>query len=51
MVFVTHYDPTTKSFTFVDEDFDLIAIAKELEKIQQMADSWVQKKQLLDRAE
>jgi hypothetical protein len=41
MVFVTHYDPTTKTFTFVNEDFDLTALDGEIRRIQAAADTWV----------
>lgn len=43
-VYVTHYDPLARMFTFVDEDFDLSAIAKELRNIQINADDWVEKR-------
>lgn len=41
MVFVTHYDPNTKTFTFVNKDFDLTQLAHEVRKIQAAADAWV----------
>lgn len=37
-IFVTHYDDLAKIFTFVDEDFNLEEIAKEIKKIQAQAD-------------
>jgi hypothetical protein len=42
-VFVTHYDPNTRIFTFVDEDFELNTIAAEVRTIQSAADGWVAK--------
>lgn len=40
-ILVSHYDPATKTFTFVDEDFQLDTLAKEAETIQTKADDWV----------
>lgn len=41
MVFVTHYDPSTRTFTFVNEDFDLAALDTDIRRIQTTADTWV----------
>ena len=41
LVFVTHYDPTTKTFTFVNEDFDLAMLDGEIRRIHTTADAWV----------
>ena len=41
-VYVSHYDPKTTTFTFVDEDLDLGPLIVEVEKIKRTADSWVQ---------
>ena len=43
MIFVSHYDPTNDTFTFVDEDFDLGELNIEIEKINRLADEWVKK--------
>ena len=40
-VFVRHYDPSTKVFTFVNDDFDLSALHSEVQLIQGVADTWV----------
>ena len=42
MVFVSHYDPSSKAFTFVNQDFDLAALHSEAKRIQGTADAWVQ---------
>ena len=47
LVFVTHYDPNTRIFTFVDKDFKLNTIAAEIMTIQSAADDWVAKRRLL----
>lgn len=41
MVFVSHYDPSTETFTFVNDDFDLAAMHAEVQKIKTLADNWV----------
>jgi hypothetical protein len=41
LVYVTHYDPATKTFTFVNEDFDLTVLDTEIQRIQNTADAWV----------
>ncbi len=41
MIFVSHYDPTDKTFTFVNEDFDLSILYKEVERIKGIADKWI----------
>lgn len=41
MVFVSHYDPNTATFTFVNDDFDLSALAAEVQRIKDLADTWV----------
>ena len=41
MVFVSHYDPNTRTFTFVNDDFDLSAMATEVQRIKGIADNWV----------
>lgn len=41
LIFVSHYDPTSKIFTFVNEDFDLGALHKEVRRIRGIADAWV----------
>jgi hypothetical protein len=43
MIFVSHYDPTNDTFTFVDEDFNLGELNTELVKINVLADEWVKK--------
>ena len=40
-VFVSHYDPSTKVFTFVNDDFDLSALHSEAQLIQGVSDTWV----------
>lgn len=40
-VIVSHYDPNTKMFTFVNEDFDLAALFNEVVRIKSLADVWV----------
>lgn len=46
MIFVSHYDPTDNTFTFVNEDFNLKNIFNETTKIKVLADDWVKKIQL-----
>ena len=41
IIFVSHYDPTDSTFTFVNEDFDLGALYDEVVKIKPIADKWV----------
>lgn len=41
MIFVSHYDPTNDTFTFVDEDFNLGKLNVEITKINTIADKWV----------
>ena len=43
MIFVSHYDPTNSTFTFVNEDFDLSVLYSEVTRIQCLADNWVKK--------
>jgi len=43
MIFVSHYDPTNDTFTFVDEDFKLGELNNELIRIKALADEWVKK--------
>ena len=43
IVHVSHYDPSTEVFTFVDEDLPLRPIREEIVRIKNIADSWVQK--------
>jgi hypothetical protein len=38
---VSHFDPSTKMFTFVNEDFDLQALFNEVSRIKHVADVWV----------
>ncbi len=41
IVFVRHYDSNTKTFTFVNDDFDLSVLANEVQRIKILADTWV----------
>lgn len=43
MVFVSHYDQTNQTFTFVNEDFDLGALFTEVQRIKEISDDWVNK--------
>lgn len=43
MIFVSHYDPTDNTFTFVNEDFNLGILFNEIVKIKALADNWVKK--------
>jgi hypothetical protein len=45
MIFVSHYDPSTGIYTFVNEDFDLNQLYEEVISIKVLADSWVKKLQ------
>jgi hypothetical protein len=40
-IFVNFYDPFTKTFTFVDEDFDLEKLFKETKAIEKTASNWL----------
>ena len=42
LVYVSHYDPSSNIFTFVDEDLDLAQLHAEIQRIKQIADQWVQ---------
>ena len=44
MIFVSHYDPSDNTFTFVNEDFDLGLMLKEVRRIKELADDWVKAK-------
>jgi len=41
MVFVSHYDPTSTTFTFVNKDFNLSQLFEEVQRIKEFADDWV----------
>lgn len=41
MLLVSHYDPDTEVFTFVDEDLNLREMHQEVSEIKVMADNWV----------
>lgn len=41
-VFISHYDPGSNIFTFVDKDFHLGILFNEVQKIKQLADNWVE---------
>jgi hypothetical protein len=41
MVLVSHFDPSTNIFTFVDEDFDLAILFTETQSIKSNANKWV----------
>lgn len=43
MIFVSHYDPNTYTFTFINDDFDLRALYNEVMAIKESADNWVLK--------
>jgi hypothetical protein len=43
MIFVSHYDPYSHVFTFIDEDFDLSALDTEVKRINNIADEWIKK--------
>jgi hypothetical protein len=43
IVFVSHYDPTDNVFTFVNEDIKLNDLFKEVIKIKELANNWVEK--------
>ncbi len=48
MVFVSHYDHTSTTFTFVNEDFNLSQLFEEVQRIKELADNWI--KQVESRA-
>ncbi len=41
MVYVSHYDDSMQTFTFVNEDFNLGIMMSEVEKIKNIADGWL----------
>jgi len=43
ILFVSHYDPDSNTYIFVDEEFNLDDLQKEILNIMQTADSWVEK--------
>lgn len=45
MLFVSHYDPTDDTFTFVNEDFNLGRLNNEAIRIKCLADKWVKEVQ------
>lgn len=45
IIYISHYDPTDKTFTFVNEDFDLGILYNEVQGIKAIADAWVRKMQ------
>lgn len=46
MIFISHYDPSNNIFTFVNEDFDLSLLYREVQRIKKISDAWVQKIQV-----
>ena len=44
-VYVSHYDPSSTTFTFVDEDLDLSELHAEVGRIRETAAAWVRKNQ------
>ncbi len=42
IIHISHYDPSNKTFTFVNEDFDLGILYNEVQGIKAIADAWVQ---------
>ncbi len=40
-IYVSHYDPNTFMFTFVNEDFDLSALHSDAKRVLELADDWV----------
>jgi len=42
VTFISHWDPNTNTYTFVDKDTDLPALHGETLKIKGVSDSWVQ---------
>lgn len=45
MILVNHYDPTDDTFTFVNKDFNLNIMHKEVSKIKTVADKWITRMQ------
>lgn len=43
MIYVSHYNPDSNVFTFVNEDFNLGELFEEVERIGTLADNWVKK--------
>ena len=41
LIYISNYDPTTQTFTFVDEDFELKPLFTESQRIKDIADKWV----------
>ena len=41
ILFVSHYDPSTNTYTFVDKDINLGILHNEVEKIKNKANNWV----------
>jgi hypothetical protein len=41
VIYVSHYDPNTNVFTFVNEDFDLSTLHADAKRILALADAWV----------
>jgi hypothetical protein len=42
LIFISHYDPDTTTFTFVDADLDLGELRQEIERVKVKANTWVQ---------
>lgn len=42
MIFVSHYDPSDHTFTFVNEDFNLDILYQDVQRVKSIADAWVQ---------
>lgn len=42
IIYVSHYDPTDNTFTFVNEDFDLGVLYEEAQRIKGIAGAWVE---------
>jgi len=42
MIYVSHYDPTNSTFTFVNEEFDLRLLYQESQAIRGIADKWME---------
>lgn len=43
MVFVSHYDPGTKTFTFVNDDLDLSELETEVRRVKDLAYNWIKR--------
>lgn len=41
MIYVSHFDPDSSTFTFVNKDFDLRSLRHEVSRIKEIADNWV----------